>query len=267
MVLPEAVLFLAAGAVALVRRAPSVAAIAASTGLQILGVYGILLGAIWRPSFPTQFYGVVALNGQATPNSAASSATCTTARRPGWSPWGCRCAPPRRCSPAGRRRHRRRPAAAHPHRRRPARRPAGPGQGPRPARPGPVPVRRAAVRPRAARRPRRRGRLPAQGPGVQRRPVHRRDPHRRGRRHGPGPRGDPQAARPALPHRAADPPDRPGTRGARADGRGPVQRRDRPAPVRHREGGQQARRRDLRQAGPGPLRRRQPPCPGRPGLP
>jgi len=57
---------LAAGAVLLVRRAPSVAAIAASTGLQILGVYGILLGAIWRPSFPAQFYGVAALNGQAT---------------------------------------------------------------------------------------------------------------------------------------------------------------------------------------------------------
>ena len=44
-----------------------------------------------------------------------------------------------------------------------------------------VAVRRAALRPGAAGRPGRRGRLPAQGPGVQRRPVRRRDP-RRGRR-------------------------------------------------------------------------------------
>ena len=42
----------------------------------------------------------------------------------------------------------------------------------------------------------RRGRLPAQGPGVQRRPVRRRDPPGGRRRHRDGPRGDRQAARP-----------------------------------------------------------------------
>ena len=44
-----------------------------------------------------------------------------------------------------------------------------------------------------------------------------------------------------------------GARGARPDGRGPLQRRDRAAPVHHREGGQQARGRHLREAGSGPV--------------
>ena len=65
-----------------------------------------------------------------------------------------------------------------------------------PAGAGSVPVRRAAVRPRAAGQRHRRHRLPAQGPGVRQRPVRRRrPPGRRGRhRHGPG--GDRPLARP-----------------------------------------------------------------------
>jgi signal transduction histidine kinase len=55
---------LAVGAVFLVRRAPSVAAVAAVTGLQVLGVYGIILGVIWRPSVPDRFYGLVSLSNQ-----------------------------------------------------------------------------------------------------------------------------------------------------------------------------------------------------------
>ena len=54
-----------------------------------------------------------------------------------------------------------------------------------------------------------------------------------------------------LPHRAGGQADAAGARGARADGRGTVQRRDRPAAVYHREGGEQARGGHLRQAGPG----------------
>jgi signal transduction histidine kinase len=55
---------LAGGAVLLTRTAPSVAAILAATGLQILGVFGIILGAIWRPTLPGQYFGVVGLNDQ-----------------------------------------------------------------------------------------------------------------------------------------------------------------------------------------------------------
>jgi len=55
---------LAVGAVFLIRWAPSVAAIAAATGLQILGLFGIILAAIWTPAMPDQYYGVVALNPQ-----------------------------------------------------------------------------------------------------------------------------------------------------------------------------------------------------------
>ena len=55
---------LAAGAIFLVRRAPSVAAVAAATGLQVLGVYGIILGAIWRPSISGRYFGLVGLTGQ-----------------------------------------------------------------------------------------------------------------------------------------------------------------------------------------------------------
>ena len=58
---------------------------------------------------------------------------------------------------------------------------------------------------RTARRPGGRGRLPAQGPGVQRRPVRRRDPHRGRWRHGDGPRGGDQAARPPGQGRAGQP--------------------------------------------------------------
>ncbi len=55
---------LAVGGVFLVRRAPTVAAILAATGLQILGLYGIILGAVWTATMPLQFFGVVSLNGQ-----------------------------------------------------------------------------------------------------------------------------------------------------------------------------------------------------------
>ena len=56
-------------------------------------------------------------------------------------------------------------------------------------------------------------------------------------------------------------------RGPVADGRGPLERRDRGQARRHRARGRQAHRRHLHQAGPATLRRRQPPRPGRPGLP
>jgi len=55
---------LAVGAFFLIRGAPSVAAIAGATGLQILGLFGIILAAIWTPAMPDQYYGVVALNPQ-----------------------------------------------------------------------------------------------------------------------------------------------------------------------------------------------------------
>src|SRR5271165_5478468 len=71
----------------------------------------------------------------------------------------------------------------------------------------------------------------------------------------------------AAASRPGRPADATGARGARADGRGTVQRRDRPAAVHHRESGEQARGGYLRQAGPGAFGRRQPPCPGGAGLP
>jgi signal transduction histidine kinase len=55
---------LAAGAIFLVRRAPTVAAILGATGLQVLGVYGVILGAIWRPSISGRYFGLVGLTGQ-----------------------------------------------------------------------------------------------------------------------------------------------------------------------------------------------------------
>jgi signal transduction histidine kinase len=55
---------LAAGAIFLVRRAPTVAAILGATGLQVLGVYGIIIGAIWRPSISGRYFGLVGLTGQ-----------------------------------------------------------------------------------------------------------------------------------------------------------------------------------------------------------
>jgi hypothetical protein len=234
-----AALVLAAGGIFVAVRAPTVAAILAATGLQVLGVYGIIIGAIWRPSIPDRYYGLVGLNGQFDTRAAAvGQGLVLLAAGVYLMPRVIRehiaGAPDRELAARAEQLTQRVQALTQ--------------------------TRTDAVDAAAAE-------LPAQGPGVQRRPVHRRDPHRGRRGHGLGPGGGPQAARPPLPHRAADPADRPGARGARADGRGPVQRRDRPAAVRHREGSQQARRGHLRQAGPGALRRRQPPRPRRAGLP
>jgi signal transduction histidine kinase len=102
-------------------------------------------------------------------------------------------------------------------------------------------------------RPGRRGRLPAEGPRLQRRPVHRGDPHRGGRRYRARPRGGAEADGAPLPHRAGGQAHPAGARGARPDGRGALQRRDRAAPVHHREGSQQARGGHFRQAGSGPV--------------
>ena len=153
-----AAVVLVAGGIVLIRRAPSVAAVAAVTGLQILGLYGIILGAVWTSAMPGQLFGVVMLSNEfeiragavgqglvllaagvylmprvirehiagapdrelaalservetltQTRHDAVDTAaaelrrierTCTTGRRPGWSPWACRCAPPSGCSPA-----------------------------------------------------------------------------------------------------------------------------------------------------------------------
>jgi signal transduction histidine kinase len=59
-----AVLILAAGAIFLAVSAPSVAALLGATGLQVLGVYGIILGAIWRPAISGRYFGLVGLTGQ-----------------------------------------------------------------------------------------------------------------------------------------------------------------------------------------------------------
>ncbi len=55
---------LAAGAVFLISRAPSVAAVTAAAGLQILGLYGIILVATWTDAMDPRYFGVVQLNGQ-----------------------------------------------------------------------------------------------------------------------------------------------------------------------------------------------------------
>src|ERR1035441_2568788 len=68
-------------------------------------------------------------------------------------------------------------------------------QGAGPAGARAVPVRRAAVRPRAAGQRHRRHRVPAQGPGVRQRPVRRRRSPGRGRRYRDGPGGDLPLAR------------------------------------------------------------------------
>jgi signal transduction histidine kinase len=52
---------LAAGAIFLVFRAPSVAAVAAVMGLQILGLYGIILGATWTDAMTARYFGVMEL--------------------------------------------------------------------------------------------------------------------------------------------------------------------------------------------------------------
>ena len=59
-----AAVVLLAGGIVLIRRAPSVAAVAAVTGLQILGLYGIILGAVWTSAMPGQLFGVVMLSSQ-----------------------------------------------------------------------------------------------------------------------------------------------------------------------------------------------------------
>jgi DNA-binding NarL/FixJ family response regulator len=63
------------------------------------------------------------------------------------------------------------------------------------------------------------------------------------------------------------PPHAARTRSARPDGRGKVQRRDRPHPVRHRSSGRQTHQRPARQAGPAPGRGRPPKGPRRACLP
>ena len=94
-------------------------------------------------------------------------------------------------------------------------------------------------------------RLPAEGPRRRRRAVHRRGPARRGRRVGARPRG-------RLPPRRPQPRGRPAraahaarARGARADGRGPLERRDRGGVRRLRARGREARDEHLRKARPG----------------
>jgi signal transduction histidine kinase len=59
-----ATLVLAAGAIFLVLRAPSVAAVVAVTGLQVLGLYGIILTATWTDAMSSRYFGVVMLNDQ-----------------------------------------------------------------------------------------------------------------------------------------------------------------------------------------------------------
>jgi signal transduction histidine kinase len=55
---------LAASAILLILRAPSVAAVVAVTGLQVLGLYGIILTATWTDAMSNRYYGVVMLNDQ-----------------------------------------------------------------------------------------------------------------------------------------------------------------------------------------------------------
>ena len=55
---------LVAGAILLILRAPSVAAVTAVTALQILGLYGIILVATWTDAMDPRYFGVVQLNGQ-----------------------------------------------------------------------------------------------------------------------------------------------------------------------------------------------------------
>jgi signal transduction histidine kinase len=56
-----AALILATGGIFLARSAPSVAALMAAAGLQVLGVYGLLLALIWRP-VSGRYYGLVGLD-------------------------------------------------------------------------------------------------------------------------------------------------------------------------------------------------------------
>jgi hypothetical protein len=54
---------LGAGALVLIVRAPTVPAALAVTGLQILGVYGIIRALSWPGTMPGRYYGVVFLDG------------------------------------------------------------------------------------------------------------------------------------------------------------------------------------------------------------
>jgi signal transduction histidine kinase len=97
--------------------------------------------------------------------------------------------------------------------------------------------------------------------------VHRRRrPGRRGR-HRAGPRGGQPAPGGQPARRGPGTAHPPRARRARADGRGPVQRRHRRRPGPHPGHGREAHRRHLRQAGPARLPDRQPPRPGRAALP
>ena len=92
-----------------------------------------------------------------------------------------------------------------------------------------VAVRRAGVRRGAARRRPRRARLSAEGPDHGRRRLRRRRAPRRGRRHRARPRGRRAALRGAEPDGPLDVALAARDRGARADGRGALERRDRRA--------------------------------------
>ena len=101
---------------------------------------------------------------------------------------------------------------------------------------------------------RRRGRrLPAQGPGRRRRPLHGRDPRGRRRRVGARPRGRRQMVGRRHRHDPLAGLTRARARGARADGRGPVEPRDRRTRVPLRTRGRTRRHGDLRQAAPARL--------------
>ena len=91
-------------------------------------------------------------------------------------------------------------------------------------------VHRDAVRRRPAGGRRRRHRLPAQGPGGRRQRLRRGARARRHRRYGLGSRSGDAAPRRHPPRRLALGAHAPRARGPRAHGRGPLQRRHRPAP-------------------------------------
>ena len=91
-------------------------------------------------------------------------------------------------------------------------------------------------------------RLPAQGPGGGRRRVRRVAAPGRRRRHRARPRGRAPAA--GAPAPALDELSAARARGALADGRGPLERRDRPAPGGERRRGREARAQHPRKARP-----------------
>ena len=132
--------------------------------------------------------------------------------------------------------------------------------------PGPVAVRRGALRHRPAGPRHRAGRLPAQGPGRRHRLLHRGAGTRRGRRHRAGPRS--RRAAPGTPaRRPAGPAHSARTRRAGADGRGPGERRDRGGAGGQRERRGQAHQQHLHEARPPARRPRAPACAGRIAIP